>query len=106
MLSLGTNWSNTLELREEHRLITGGIYHQIRHPIYAALLLYRVGQALVVSTWVVGLSFLVPFGILARVAAQMAEPDRAIGALQKLLSMPGGSVLAENVPLTLAPAPT
>jgi hypothetical protein len=27
--------------------------------------------------------------ILARVAAQMTEPDRAIGALQKLLSMPG-----------------
>jgi len=43
-----------------------------------------------------------PIEILARVAAQMAEPDRAIAALQKLLSMPGGSALAENVPLTPA----
>jgi TolB-like protein/class 3 adenylate cyclase/Tfp pilus assembly protein PilF len=40
--------------------------------------------------------------ILARVAAQMGEPDRAIAALQKLLSMPGNGLLAENVPLTPA----
>jgi tetratricopeptide (TPR) repeat protein len=43
-----------------------------------------------------------PIEILARVAAQMAEPDRAIAALQKLLSMPGSGALAENVPLTPA----
>ena len=30
----------------------------------------------------------VPIEILARVAAQMGEPDRAIAALQKLLSTP------------------
>jgi len=40
--------------------------------------------------------------ILARVAAQMGEPDRAIAALQKLLSVPYVGVLAENAPLTLA----
>jgi tetratricopeptide (TPR) repeat protein len=38
----------------------------------------------------------------ARVAAQMGEPDRAIAALQKLLSMPGNGLLAENAPLTPA----
>ena len=40
--------------------------------------------------------------ILARVAAQMKEPDRAIAALQKLLSIPGTGALAESVPLTPA----
>ena len=40
--------------------------------------------------------------ILARVAAQMGEPDRAIAALQKLLSIPGGSALASGPPLTPA----
>jgi TolB-like protein/class 3 adenylate cyclase/Tfp pilus assembly protein PilF len=40
--------------------------------------------------------------ILARVAAQMGEPDRAIAALQKLLSIPYGSTFAANVPLTPA----
>jgi tetratricopeptide (TPR) repeat protein len=40
--------------------------------------------------------------ILARVAGQLGETDRAIAALQKLLSMPGQGALAENVPLTPA----
>src|SRR5262245_49830723 len=36
---LGTNWSVTLELREQHQLITHGIYRKIRHPMYLALAL-------------------------------------------------------------------
>jgi TolB-like protein/Tfp pilus assembly protein PilF len=43
-----------------------------------------------------------PIEILSRVAAGMGEPDRAIAALEKLLSMPGSGALAENVPLTPA----
>ena len=43
-----------------------------------------------------------PIEILARVAAQMGEPDRAIAALQKLLSIPYEAPLASNVPLTPA----
>jgi TolB-like protein/class 3 adenylate cyclase/Flp pilus assembly protein TadD len=43
-----------------------------------------------------------PIEILARVAAQMGEPHRAIAALQKLLSVPYESSLASNVPLTPA----
>jgi len=39
---------------------------------------------------------------LARVAAGTGEPDRAIAALQKLLSMPGAGALAESMPLTVA----
>jgi hypothetical protein len=44
----------------------------------------------------------VPMEILARVAAQMGEPDRAMAALQKLLSIPYGAALGENAPLTPA----
>jgi hypothetical protein len=43
-----------------------------------------------------------PLEILARVAAQVGEPDRAIAALQKLLSIPYNGALGENVPLTPA----
>jgi len=43
-----------------------------------------------------------PIEILARVAAQMGEPDRAVAALQKLLSIPYGGPLTANVPLTSA----
>ena len=44
----------------------------------------------------------VPNEILARVAAQMGEPDRAIAALQKLLSIPYDAGLAISPPLTPA----
>ncbi len=40
--------------------------------------------------------------ILARVAARMGEPDRAVAALQNLLSIPYTGVLAEGPPLTPA----
>jgi len=42
----------------------------------------------------------IPIEILARVAAQVGEPDRAIAALQKLLSIPYSGPLAEDMPLT------
>ena len=43
-----------------------------------------------------------PIDILARVAAWMGEPDRAIAALQKLLSIPYADALSAGVPLTPA----
>jgi tetratricopeptide (TPR) repeat protein len=43
-----------------------------------------------------------PLEIVARVAAGVGEPDRAIAALQKLLSIPCYGAMAENVPLTPA----
>jgi TolB-like protein/class 3 adenylate cyclase/Tfp pilus assembly protein PilF len=44
-----------------------------------------------------------PIEILARVAAQIGEPDRAVAALQKLLSIPySGPLVTQNVPLTPA----
>jgi len=43
-----------------------------------------------------------PIEILARVAARVGEPDRAIAALQKLLAIPYAGPLASNVPLTPA----
>ena len=43
-----------------------------------------------------------PIEVLARVAAQIGEPDRAIAALQKLLSIPSEGALASRVPLTPA----
>ena len=44
---LGTNWSVTLEVREKHQLATHGIYRHVRHPMYLSLLVYSLGQALV-----------------------------------------------------------
>jgi len=44
----------------------------------------------------------IPIEIMARVSARMEEPERAIAALQKLLSIPYDGALAANVPLTPA----
>jgi len=78
---LGTNWSITLEVREQHRLITQGVYRRIRHPKYAALALYSVGHALVIPNWVAGPSNVVAFAILVslRVHAEEQMMSEAFG---------------------------
>ena len=54
---LGTNWSITLEVREKHQLVTDGVYRWVRHPMYLALLIYALGQALVLPNWLAGPSY-------------------------------------------------
>ncbi|OGA53333.1 MAG: hypothetical protein A3G25_05935 [Betaproteobacteria bacterium RIFCSPLOWO2_12_FULL_63_13] len=61
---LGTNWSITLEVREGHQLVTHGIYRHVRHPMYLALLLYSMGQSLVLPNWVAGPSYLAAIVLL------------------------------------------
>jgi protein-S-isoprenylcysteine O-methyltransferase Ste14 len=51
---LSTNWSISLELRENHALVTTGVYRSIRHPMYAAIFLQAIGQALFVPNWIAG----------------------------------------------------
>ena len=70
---LGTNWSITLEVREQHRLVTRGVYRGIRHPMYLALALYSIGQALVIPNWVAGPSNLVAFAILCALRIRPEE---------------------------------
>ena len=61
---LGRNWSVTLEVRDRHTLVTGGVYRRIRHPMYAAFWLWAVAQALLLPNWVAGPAGLVGFGAL------------------------------------------
>jgi protein-S-isoprenylcysteine O-methyltransferase Ste14 len=58
---LGTNWSISLELRDGHKLVTNGVYEHIRHPMYTALFLIAVAQALLLPNWLAGPSCLVAF---------------------------------------------
>lgn len=63
-VDLGANWSVTLELKETHRLVTSGVYARLRHPMYTALLLTALGQALLLPNWVAGPAYLVAFALL------------------------------------------
>jgi protein-S-isoprenylcysteine O-methyltransferase Ste14 len=62
--ALGRNWSVSLDVRQDHRLITEGVYRHVRHPMYTAFWLWAVAQALLLPNWVAGLSGLLGFGIL------------------------------------------
>jgi protein-S-isoprenylcysteine O-methyltransferase Ste14 len=62
--ALGRNWSVSLDVRKNHELITGGIYHYVRHPMYTAFWLWALAQALLLPNWVAGLSGIVGFGTL------------------------------------------
>lgn len=61
---LGRNWSITLEIRQQHELVSGGPYAFIRHPMYTSFLLMGLGQAFLLSNWIVGLAGLVGFATL------------------------------------------
>ena len=58
---LGKNWSQTLELRKGHQLITSGVYRYVRHPMYAAFLVWGLAQPLLLQNWIAGWSHLVAF---------------------------------------------
>jgi protein-S-isoprenylcysteine O-methyltransferase Ste14 len=61
---LGRNWSVSLDIRESHKLITGGVYALVRHPMYSAFWLWAIAQALLLPNWVAGLAGIVGFGTL------------------------------------------
>ena len=61
---LGANWSITLQVREKHTLVSQGVYRLVRHPMYTALLLYSVGQALVLPNYVAGPFYAVTMALL------------------------------------------
>ena len=48
---LGRNWSGTVQLKEDHKLIRTGPYALTRHPIYSGLLLAFLGLAVFLDRW-------------------------------------------------------
>ena len=58
---LGRNWSAILQIRQEHTLITNGVYRYMRHPMYAAHMLWAIAQGLLLQNWLAGWIFLIAF---------------------------------------------
>jgi protein-S-isoprenylcysteine O-methyltransferase Ste14 len=61
---LGSNWSVSLELEREHRLVTSGVYSRIRHPMYASFFAMALAQAALIPNLMAGLAALVAVTIL------------------------------------------
>lgn len=56
---LGRNWTAFVALRHEHEFIARGVYQHVRHPMYAAHLLWAIAQIMILHNWIAGYSFLV-----------------------------------------------
>jgi protein-S-isoprenylcysteine O-methyltransferase Ste14 len=50
-LTLGIQWSTTLQFKESHKLVTSGLYEYIRHPMYTSLNFFFLGFCFVSSFW-------------------------------------------------------
>lgn len=62
---LGKSWSPGWGIKEEHVLVTTGIFKWVRHPMYAAFASIAVAQILLLQNWMVGPAFFIlaiPFG--------------------------------------------
>jgi len=69
---LAQNWSPRLEILESHALVTHGVFRYIRHPMYAAHLLWGIAQVFLLQNWIVGFSMLVTWlpGYFYRIPAE------------------------------------
>jgi protein-S-isoprenylcysteine O-methyltransferase Ste14 len=60
-ISIGKNITPTVATRKDHRLVTGGAYAWVRHPLYSVGTLFFLALNLLTANWFVGLASL--FGL-------------------------------------------
>ena len=79
--ALGRMWSVSLQLKQDHKLVTSGIYRRLRHPMYTAFWLMALAQALLLPNWIAGPAGLVGFGFLffSRVGPEERLMEQAFG---------------------------
>ena len=53
-----------MEIRQDHKLVTNGIYQRIRHPMYLSLWLLVIAQAMILPNYAAGFTGLLSFAIL------------------------------------------
>ena len=71
--TLARNWSGAVALKEDHELITAGLYQYIRHPIYTGMLLMILGTALSFATLGACIGFLIILmGVLLKLKQEEA----------------------------------
>jgi protein-S-isoprenylcysteine O-methyltransferase Ste14 len=86
---LGRNWS------QEHTLVTDGIYRHIRHPMYAAHLLWAIAQGLLLENWLAGWAFLVifvPFYLIRVPKEEQMMLEQFDEQYRRYISLTGGII--------------
>ncbi|MFC1530209.1 protein-S-isoprenylcysteine O-methyltransferase [Gemmatimonadota bacterium] len=51
---LGVLWSPSVEPDSEHRLVTGGVYKLVRHPMYAVHVVWGIAQIMLIPNLIAG----------------------------------------------------
>lgn len=70
---LGRQWSLQARLIEGHKLVTGGVYGVVRHPIYTAMLGKMLATGIIISHWLVVLVAVVIFLIGTKIRTNSEE---------------------------------
>jgi len=94
-IDLKSNWSPTLEIFANHTLVTNGIYHYIRHPMYASQWLWVIAQILLLQNWLAGpidLLVFIPFYFLRVQAEEKMMLDRFGDQYRDYMQKTGGIV--------------
>ena len=60
-VDLGRSWTPTLGIRDDHQLVTDGVFKYMRHPMYAAHILWAIAAVLMLHNWIAGFVLLVVF---------------------------------------------
>jgi protein-S-isoprenylcysteine O-methyltransferase Ste14 len=74
---LGRYWSDKVEVKVDHRLISSGPYAHMRHPIYSGVLLAVAGTALAFGEWRGILAFLI---LLTNYAVKAEKEERLLAS--------------------------
>ena len=72
-VDLGLNWSQSLEIRKGHQLITRGVYRSIRHPMYASIWVWCLAQGLLLENWLAAWYGFVGFALMYFVRTSREE---------------------------------
>ncbi len=73
---LGKHWSPTVAFRNEHALVTEGVYRKCRHPMYTAHVIWGVAQTLLLPNLIAGPLALIT--VTAALALRIPREERAI----------------------------
>ena len=75
-IALGSNFSTTLHVRQDHDLVTQGPYRWIRHPMYTVLFVHLTALLLLSANWFIGGVPLLAFLLI--VATRLKNEERVM----------------------------
>jgi protein-S-isoprenylcysteine O-methyltransferase Ste14 len=90
-VTLDTQWSAQLQLREDHHLITTGPYARIRHPLYTSTFGWGAALSMLTANWIfVAVSALAITGLVWRAPKEEQMMIEAFGDEYKVYTQRTG----------------